>query len=132
MDVILAKKVKGKTLHRKTKRKEIDMKLWVDTIPAPNGYEWAKSVNQAKHKIVFNENIYKYNPLYCDDCKIELIDIGSDAGEYASQGGNYIKLLEWLVKTERAYLINLHSKDSESVNTMRTIISSGCCKEANR
>lgn len=62
------------------------MKLWIDDVrPAPDGYAWAKSVLAAKELIKISE--YLHNT-------IELIDIDHDAGTYASQGGDYIKLLD--------------------------------------
>ena len=44
------------------------------------------------------------------DC-IELIDIDHDAGIYASQSGDYIKLLDWLEETGRNYPIHIHSQN---------------------
>ena len=59
------------------------MKLWIDDIrPAPDGYCWCKSVNEAKQVIL------------ASDC-IELIDIDHDAGDYAADGGDYIRWTGW-------------------------------------
>ena len=74
------------------------MKLWIDDVrPAPRGYSWAKSVNQAKEFIEDEEWCVKHCGM--EVYGIDLIDIGSDAGEYAYDGGDYIKLLNWLEET---------------------------------
>ena len=55
------------------------MRLWVDDIrPAPEGYVWAKSVNEAKW-ILYGRMITN-NP-------IELLDLDHDAGNFVSDGG---------------------------------------------
>ena len=121
------------------------MKLWIDDVrPAPEGYEWERSVNDAKWRISYSEAMYyalcmdeKYKSdeelklsgetreiirekkkLY----KIEIIDIDHDAGEFASDGGNYIKLLDWLEETGRNYPIRIHSMNVAGVANMRAII----------
>ena len=53
---------------------------------------------------------------------IELIDIDHDAGDYASDGGDYIKLLDWLEETGRNYPIHIHSMNPVGVANMRAII----------
>ena len=104
------------------------MKIWIDDIrPAPKGYVWCKSVNKAKSTIVKFEN--ENNFFASDDClfkmeplPLELIDIDHDAGDYASQGGDYIKLLDWLEATNRNYPIRIHSANPVGVANMRRII----------
>ena len=98
------------------------MKMWIDDVrPAPEGYVWCKSVFEAIEQIVTSEvanrinRIFKYN-------EIELIDIDHDAGEYASQGGDYIKFLDWLEETGRNYPIRIHSQNPVGVANMRAII----------
>lgn len=104
------------------------MKIWVDDVrPAPEGYVWCKSVNKAKSTIVKFENentfgmsddwIYKMEPI-----PLELIDIDHDAGDYAVDGGDYIKLLDWLEATDRNYPIRIHSQNPVGVANMRRII----------
>ena len=104
------------------------MKLWIDDIrPAPNGYIWCKSVNQTKELIKYRERL---NCVYVchtsrgieDEDKIELIDIDHDAGNYAWDGGDYIKLLDWLEETGRNYPMHIHSMNSVGVENMRRII----------
>ena len=91
------------------------MKLWIDDVrPAPNDtYFWVVSVEQAKDLIEFAERMK-------DPC--ELIDIDHDAGEYVKNGGDYIKLLDWLEETNRNYPIRIHSMNPVGVQNMRAII----------
>lgn len=109
------------------------MKLWVDDVrPAPEGYVWLKSVNDAKMHIESIEEVpcnktriytvYFPYPLETDRTQIELIDIDHDAGEYVSNGGDYIKLLDWLEETGRNYPIRIHSMNPVGVENMRRII----------
>ena len=90
------------------------MKLWVDDVrPAPHGYIWAKSVIEARQWIGSTEFFRN---------KFELIDIDHDAGDYANDGGDYIRLLDWLEQTGRNYPIHIHSMNPVGVENMRRII----------
>jgi hypothetical protein len=100
--------------------------LWIDDVrPAPDGYVWAKSVNEAKYHIVLCEDSW-HGAL---TGKPELIDIDHDAGDYASDGGDYIKLLDWLEETGRNYPIRIHSANAVGVANMRRIIERNGWKE---
>lgn len=94
------------------------MKLWVDDVrPAPNGYIWAKSVKAAKTAIWQ----YEHNMI---DNNI-LIDLDHDAGDYVSEGGDYIKLLNWLEAkniVDTGYSFHIHSMNPIEVQNMRAII----------
>ena len=84
------------------------MKLWIDDLrPAPAGYTWVKTVNDAKWYIESAEEIEEIFPTGTP--VIKLIDIDHDAGDFVSNGGDYIKLLDWLEETGRNYPIRLHS-----------------------
>lgn len=119
------------------------MKLWIDDIrPAPKGYVWVKTVNDAKliiemkesnalwfsDRIYELENIFKFDlaknlKMALDNSIIELIDMDHDAGIFASDGGDYIKLLDWLEETKRNnYPIRIHSMNPVGVENMRRII----------
>ena len=118
------------------------MKLWIDdTRPAPDGYVLCKSVNEAKNKIMVQESLFhsacnqarfhffNNNHQFVEDylkeskeAKIDLIDIDHDAGDYAADGGDYIKLLDWLEETGRDYPIRIHSMNPVGVENMRRII----------
>lgn len=118
------------------------MKLWVDDVrPVPNGFWWCRSVNEAIRYIEQSERaVRKYieagdryftkrdydgrNRCYnkANEWSIDLIDIDHDAGEFASDGGDYIKLLDWLERTGRNYPIRIHSMNPVGVENMRRII----------
>ena len=94
------------------------MKLWIDDIrPASSGFIWVKSVNEAKQIILSNE------------ADIEMIDIDHDAGEYAKDGGDYIKLLDWLEEIGRKFTIHIHSMNPVGMENMRRIIKKNGWKE---
>ena len=98
------------------------MKLWIDDVrPAPDGYYWIKSVNQAK--------TFLMDPHIQHCYKITLIDIDHDAGNYACFGGDYIKLLDWLEETGHNYPIHIHSMNPVGVENMRRIIQRNGWKE---
>ena len=106
------------------------MKLWIDDIrPAPAGYFWAKSVNEAKAIILDSEEQTAIPRMYNCDFRIKLIDIDHDAGDYVCDGGDYIKLLEWLEETNRNIPIHIHSTNSIGIANMRTIIQRNKWKE---
>lgn len=98
------------------------MKLWIDDVrPSPTGYRWARSVYEAKTIICNFELMLRTSggkPRY----QIELIDIDHDAGDFACDGGDYIKLLDWLEETGRNYPIRIHSMNPVGRENMRAII----------
>lgn len=97
------------------------MKLWIDDVrPAPEGYIWIKSVNAAKRFISMTSPYGVAN--------LE-ISIDHDAGEYAIDGGDYIKLLDWLEETNRNCTIHIHSMNPVGVENMRRIIQRNGWKE---
>lgn len=106
------------------------MKLWVDDVREPPSAEWnwIKSVNEAKGDIQaiewYARNVDN-DPIF----HIELIDIDHDAGIYAYDGGDYIKLLDWLEETGRSYPIHIHSMNPVGVQNMRAIIQKNGWKE---
>ena len=90
------------------------MKIWVDDVrTAPSGYVWCKSVNQAREAILQAEE--KQEP-------IELIDLDHDAGDYAADGGDYIKLLDWMAETGRKYPVRLHTANPVGRANMQRLI----------
>lgn len=91
--------------------------LWVDDIRKPcndTNYIHAKSVNEAIELIQKIEADSRLN--------IGLISMDHDAGDYAKDGGDYIKLLDWLEATGRNYPIHIHSMNIVGVQNMRAII----------
>ena len=87
------------------------MKLWIDDIrPAPDGFIWCKSVNQAKAAITAYEHQYS-----CDNI---LIDLDNDAADY-------FKILDWLEEkniVDTGYFFKIHSKNPVGIMKMKDII----------
>jgi hypothetical protein len=125
------------------------MKLWIDDVrPAPEGYVCFKSVNEAKNNI---EAIEKERDTFVEKAQyqlnhhdlqgfisfldmasrreIEVIDIDHDAGDYFSDGGDYIKLLDWLEATGRNYPIRIHSQNVVGRQNMQRIVERNGWKE---
>ena len=104
------------------------MKVWLDDIrPAPEGYIWIKSVNEAKNFILSQERKYVDRLNETKEFDTSLLarywDMDHDAGEYAMDGGDYIELLNWLEKTARVnYTFRIHSHNPVGVENMRRII----------
>lgn len=79
------------------------IKIWLDDIrPAPNGYFYCHSVNEAKLKIIHCE---------AEKNEIEIIDCDHDLGDYAADGGDGIKLIDWLAERKTFYPIRLHTQN---------------------
>ena len=87
------------------------MKLWIDDVrPAPDGFIWCKSINQAKAAITAYEHQYS-----CDNI---LIDLDND-------GKDYCKILEWLEEkniVDTGYFFKIHSKNPVVIMKMEDII----------
>ncbi len=94
------------------------IKIWVDDIRTPPSTEWVwiKSVNDAINEIIYDELNVEHEGEIC------LISLDHDAGDYANDGGDYIRLLDWLEETSRNYPIHIHSMNPVGVQNMRTII----------
>ena len=97
------------------------IKIWIDDVrPAPKGYIWIRSVNEAKR--FFNSPIGK-NRI------VALVDLDHDAGDFASFGGDYIRLLDWFEETGRNYPIRLHSMNPVGIQNMRRVITKNGWRE---
>ena len=106
------------------------MKLWIDDVrPAPEGYVWCKSVNETKRKIEYCESWLNSGLTNLIGFDIEVIDVDHDAGDFACDGGDYIRLLDWLEETGRNYPIHIHSMNPVGVENMRAIIEKNGWKE---
>lgn len=95
------------------------MKLWIDDVrSAPDGYIWLRSTNEAKEFI--NRNWWG----------ISLIDLDHDAGDYANDGGDYIRILDFInfiifdddEILRPPFKFRIHSMNPVGVQNMRTII----------
>ena len=94
------------------------MKLWIDDCrPAPEGWYWVRSVNDAKYHIEWWE---KYVIPYGQ--QLEIISIDHDAGDFYHDGGDFIRVLDWLEEIGRSYPIHIHSMNPVGVQNMRRII----------
>lgn len=89
------------------------LRIWVDDIrPAPAGYIWLKSVNET----------IQYLSNMSDGYAIELIDLDHDAGDFAKDGGDYIRILDYLETVGYSGAIRIHSMNPVGVQNMRNII----------
>ena len=78
------------------------MKIWLDDLrPAPWGYESARSVN---------------------GIEIEVLDLDHDLGDFANQGGDAIKLLDWLVERETFYPVEIHTANPVGRANMESVL----------
>ena len=107
------------------------MKLWIDDVrPAPEGYIWLKSTNEALRHI------------RCFYTEVDTIDLDHDAGDYAEIGGDYINVLKELERLSHhqrwapyyktiiaGYKFRLHSANPVGVANMRAIIEKNGWKE---
>lgn len=105
------------------------MKIWVDDIrPAPEGYVWCTTTNEAELVILCINRIHDIEKTE-NLPDIELIDLDHDAGDCASAGGDYINILNWLEKQCFNYPIHIHSMNPVGVENMRRIIQKNGWKE---
>lgn len=91
------------------------MKIWVDDIrPVPFGYVGTKSVNETIELIEKAES---------EGIDIELLDLNHDLGDCAFDGGDAIKILDFLVERETYYNINIHTSNPVGRAYMERMIS---------
>ena len=90
------------------------MTIWVDDVrPVPAGYVGTKSVN---------ETIALIEKAEADGANIELLDLDHDLGDYASDGGDAIKILDYLAERETFYPVQIHTANPVGrANMERTI-----------
>lgn len=89
------------------------MKIWLDDLrDPPEGYYHCHSVNEAIALISSVESIQQ----------IELIDCDHDLGDYASDGGDGIKLLDWLLERGTLYPIKLHTMNPVGRENMQRML----------
>lgn len=88
-------------------------KIWLDDMrEKPQGYKWARSVNEAKMLIeeaeAENEEI--------------LLDLDHDLGVYESDGGDGIYLLDWLIERGTLYPVLLHTANPVGRMNMQRLL----------
>ena len=90
------------------------MKIWLDDIrQAPLGYTHTKSGNETKEVIIKAEQ---------EGVAIELLDLDHDLGDFAYDGGDAIKILDWLIERGTLYQIEIHTANPVGRdNMLRTI-----------
>ncbi len=87
------------------------VKIWLDDErTAPYGYYHCHSVNEAKSKIRECERL-------C--IKISEINCDHDLGDYAYDGGDGIKLIDWLAERETYYPIVIHTMNPVGRDNMQ-------------
>ncbi len=99
------------------------MKIWVDDVrPIPDkDYILVKSTNEAISIIQeCEEKIRKTGEVPSE--KNIVIDLDHDSGDFYKDGGDYIRVLDWLEATNRAYSIRLHTMNSVGRRNMMNII----------
>ena len=92
------------------------MKIWVDDVrPMPQGYDiHCQSVNDAIGTIEYINMKQIVN--------IELLDLDHDAGDFRKDGGDYIKILDWLEEKDISIPIRIHSGNIVGRQNMEKII----------
>ncbi len=90
------------------------MKIWVDDMrPTPDGYNfWFKSVNDV---VDFFECMTKNE-------QIELISLDHDAGDYYNEGGDYIRVLDWMIELGIKCPVELHTMNPVGRDRMRKLM----------
>lgn len=90
------------------------MKIWLDDLrPVPSGYVGARSVNEAISLIKEAEE---------KGIEIELLDLDHDLGDFYSDGGDAIKILDWLVERETFYPVTIHTANPVGRANMERMI----------
>ena len=90
------------------------IKIWVDDIrDIPEGYVGTRSVNETISLINEIENM---------EAEVELLDLDHDLGDYAKDGGDAIKILDYLVEYEKFYPIKIHTANPVGRANMERII----------
>ena len=103
------------------------MKIWVDDVrPAPPGYTWARSV----YEVIWLLSRHNKPDRNHRMIQAEVLDLDHDAGDYASQGGDYIKILDWMEEHDiNDIAIHLHTMNPVGRENMRRIIQHNGWKE---
>ena len=91
-----------------------NVRIYVDDLrPVPPGYIGVKSVNEAIRLIQKIEQ---------NDGSIDVIDLDHDLGDYVSDGGDAIRILDYLVERETYYPIAIHTANPVGRQNMERLI----------
>ena len=118
----LAESIKFSSKEYDIDESAMKTKIWVDDIrPAPEGYIWIKSVNS------FIDYIVEHG---IED--VAVFDFDHDAGDYANDGGDYIKCLDYLESIGADNInVRIHSANPVGAQNMRQIIQKNQWNEVN-
>ena len=93
--------------------------LWVDDVrEPPNEYYWL-------HLRTVKDVIRLFEVELAGNMNmIDIISLDHDAGEYANEGGDYIKILDWLEEhwPDCSHVFHIHSMNSVGAQNMKQII----------
>lgn len=93
---------------------ENKVKIYLDDLRnTPEGFIRTYSVN---------ETIKLIEVLESKGVQILLLDLDHDLGDYAFDGGDAIKLLDWLVERNTLYPINIHTMNGVGRDNMQRMI----------
>ncbi len=93
---------------------KINIKIYLDDErEAPNGYVRTHSVNETKKLIEESES---------NNIEITEINVDHDLGDYANDGGDAIKLLDWLLERGTFYPVKLHTMNRVGRDNMQRMI----------
>ena len=94
--------------------------------PAPEGYIWARSTNDAIMIIKGYNEYLDYLAYRIEEPQtlpwFEVISIDHDAGDYADQGGDFIRVLDYMEEHHLKAPIHIHSMNVVGAANMRRII----------
>ena len=54
--------------------------------------------------------------------EVEVLDLGHDLGDFANQGGDAIKLLDWLAERETFYPVEIHTANPVGRANMESVL----------
>lgn len=94
-------------------------KVWVDDMRQPpnDDWIWCHSTKEAIVAIKMYDRSYNAETI--------LIDLDHDSGDYCKDGGDFIKILDWLEETgivDTGYFFHIHSMNPVGRENMRRII----------
>ena len=101
------------------------MYLWVDDIRTPlcDEWLWARSVSEAITVVK------SYEHKQSDDSIV--ISLDHDAGDFGADGGDYIRVLDWLEQAgivDTGYFFHLHTMNPVGRENMDRIIRKNGCR----
>lgn len=90
------------------------VKIYLDDLrETPTGYTRTYSVNETKKLI---------EQLEANNITIAEINLDHDLGDFVSDGGDAIKLLDWLVERKTFYPVSFHTMNVVGRENMQRII----------